>query len=105
MRADGGEELALEMATRLSKSVALRLVLGAVRTPLQALDVVMEGSVAQARSKRGRRLSAFLGLGDASLRDRLSGEYLAAAIFVEFFPFIFTFSASISEFGFIVVGT
>lgn len=80
LRVDDGDEFALEIATRLSKSVALRLVLGLVNSPLQALEVVMEGSVAQALSKRGRRLSVFLGLGEDSLRGTTSGEYLAVAI-------------------------
>lgn len=60
--------------------MALRLAFGLVRTPLQELDVVIEGSVAHALSRRGRRLSVFLGLGDDSLRGTISGEYLAVAI-------------------------
>lgn len=77
---DDGDELALETATRLSNSVALRFVFGLVNTPLQALEVVIEGSVAQALSRRGRRLSVILGLGEDSLRGTISGEYLAVAI-------------------------
>lgn len=80
LRVDDGEEFALEIATRLSISAALRLVLGLVSSALQALEVVMEGSVAQALSKRGRRLSVCLGLGDDSLRGTISGEYLTVAI-------------------------
>lgn len=80
LRVDDGDEFALEMATRLRRSVALRLVLGLVSNALQALEVVMEGSVAQALSKRGRRLSVCLGLGEDSLRGTISGEYLAVAI-------------------------
>lgn len=53
---------------------------GLVSTPLQALEVVIEGSVAHALSRRGRRRSALLGLGEDSLRVTISGEYLAAAI-------------------------
>lgn len=80
LRVDEGDEpsmvlaAALETATRLSSSVARRLELGLVMTPLQALDVVMDGSVAQARRRRGRRLLLLLrapcGLGDESLRGR-----------------------------------
>lgn len=46
------------MATRLRSSEArvLAFGLGLVRTALQGLDVVMEGSVAQARSSLGRLL-------------------------------------------------
>lgn len=47
--------------------MALRLELGLVSTPLHAFDVVMDGSVAQALSRRGRRLLLFLsGRGDES---------------------------------------
>ena len=63
---------ALETATRLSNSVALWLELGLVMTPLQALEVVIDGSVAQARKSLGRRRLLLLseGRGDESLRSR-----------------------------------
>jgi len=60
-------DVALEMATRLSSSVALRLVLGVVTTPVHELDVVIEGSVAHALSSRGLRLLLLPGLGGESL--------------------------------------
>lgn len=62
----------LEVATRLSSSVARRLVFGAVKTPEHEFDVVIDGSVAQALSSRGRegrRLLLSRGLGEDSLRD------------------------------------
>ena len=51
-------------ATRLSRSVARRLDCGLARAFLLAFDVVMDGSVAEARKSRGRLL---LFLGDDSL--------------------------------------
>lgn len=62
----------LEIATRLSSSVARRLVSGAVKTPVHEFDVVIDGSVAQALSSRGRegrRVLLSRGLGEHSLRD------------------------------------
>jgi hypothetical protein len=61
LRVEFGDEpstAALDTATRLRSSEALLLAfeLGLVKTPLQGLEVVMEGSVAQARSNLGRRL-------------------------------------------------
>ncbi|KAI1852370.1 hypothetical protein JX266_002548 [Neoarthrinium moseri] len=73
-----GEELrrpelavALETATRLSSSVARLLEFGLVNTPLQALDVVIDGSVAHALNRRGRRLLLLRSaLGEESRRVR-----------------------------------
>ncbi len=48
-------------ATRLSRSVARRLDCGLARAFLLAFDVVMDGSVADARKSRGRLLLLFLG--------------------------------------------
>ena len=72
VRADRGDaDLIIESggepemkATRLSRSVARRLDCGLARAFLLAFDVVMDGSVAEARKSRGRLL---LFLGDDSL--------------------------------------
>lgn len=77
---DGGDDLRrfsefdLDTTTRLSSSVARRFAFGAARTPEHEFDVVIEGSVAQALSKRGRegrRRLLSLDLDD----DSLSGKY------------------------------
>ena len=81
LRVDDGEdggilrspsELELDTATRLSSSVARRFVFVAVNTPEHELDVVIDGSVAHARTRRGREgrrlLLLFLGRDDDSLR-------------------------------------
>lgn len=61
---------ALDTATRFRRSVALDAVVecGDVMTPLHEFDVVMEGSVAHARMRRGRLLpSPLAGLGEDDL--------------------------------------
>lgn len=70
----------LDTTTRLSNSVALRLVLAAVSTPEHELEVVMEGSVAQARSSRGLRWLLLRGRGEDSRQTRR--RFSAVAIVV-----------------------
>ena len=74
---DGGilkspSEVEFDTATRLSSSVARPFVFVAVNTPEHEFDVVIEGSVTQARRSRGREgrrpLLLFLGLEADSLR-------------------------------------
>lgn len=80
LRLDDGDVALLETATRLSRSVARRLVLGVATTPALGLMVVMDGSVALARSSRGRRLLLSLGRGDESLLGRRWGPGPRVAI-------------------------
>ena len=90
---DGGilssaSELELETATRLSSSVARRFVFVAVSTPEHELDVVIDGSVAQALRSRGREgrrlLLLFLGLEEDSLRGTWPDSGDNVAIFFSF---------------------